>query len=408
MENLKVMDSSKPVGRRFQIIVGSLRDIKVDKNDPSVTVINRGSGYRISLFNKEVIEIIRALVEGYDVKALCRGEYCEMDHSFFPGSSVFEKRACSLGAIIETVSVPDGIGLMLGAGDNPVFNWLHNASERPRDSFLQLGEIVYLNPNHYPKKSILKKDHKGFISRLRWLMPAGLEQVIEVKKEYAKYVNQRSRGLDYKNEEEWEKYLEECRRICKREGVVERKVDEEISSVLKLSHFGESGRVVVFDEFIIASDEIKRKLKVSEGYRFQGKRVYFVKPITAYIGDKKASPKDFGFHIDYHVNGLTLNDHVFIYLDPDFYSKNRAVFRMIEREQKAEFDFVPKTEQNLIPANFLVIPDGKILIAGGAPGTQERLELRLGENNVLTTNKPLPNLLKEGYGIRCITNVICY
>lgn len=401
-----MVDEIQTDGKRFQIVVGSLRDTKVDKNDTSVEVISRGSdGYKVSLFNQDVLEVTDALKKsGYETKALCKGEY-EEDFGWFPWSPAFLERAKSLGADIEYISVPGGIGLMLGVGENPVFNWLHNTSERPRDAFVQLNGKIYLNPDYYPKKSVSKRDHRGFISRMRWLVPGEVRKIEKIKKEENEL---RDIPPDYKDKDKWNQYINECKEIWRKKEKIEKDADKLLTSILQVSPFGEGGRVIAFNDFIIASDVIQRKIKSSRSYRFQGRPVYFVKPIQARIGDVQVSPEDFRFHIDYHVNGLDLDGHAFLYVDPDFYEKNRGVFRRLEREQSVNISCVPKREQHLVPANFLVIPDRRILLPAGMPQSYRSLEQKLGSENVLATKKPLPNLLKEGYGVRCITNVVYY
>ena len=78
----------------------------------------------------------------------------------------------------------------------------------------------------------------------------------------------------------------------------------------------------------------------------------------------------------------------------------------LEREQNAQFVFVDGEETVYIPANFLVLPDGKIFMAKGSPKTEDKIKEVFGEHRVITTKEPIPLSLKKGYGLRCLTNTI--
>lgn len=392
--------------RRFQIIIGSLRDLKKDKEDKS-EIEGYFGRFDTSKFNQDVLGIIAILKrEGYDVKALCKGEFCDLRNLWIPWSPAFSKKAESLGAIIEYVSVPGGISLMLGrGGQNPVFNFLHNASERPRDAFVQIDNKIYLNKDYYPKKIVSERDHRGYISRMRWLVPGELEKVAEVEKEQREYTNI---NINIEDKEKWKQYYDGQKKLHRKVTRIEQEADNYLTLLLQPSPFGEGGRVIVFSDFIIASDEIQRKTHAKKDYRVQDKPVYFVSPTNARIGKFTKKSEEVRFHIDYFVNGIDLSSHSFVYIDPDFYKKNNFVFKRIEKNHNVDICLVPKNEQKFIPSNFLVIPNGKILIPNGTPQTYRCLEQRLGSENVLVTENPLPNLLNEGYGPRCITNIICY
>jgi hypothetical protein len=353
-----------------QIVIGSSRDILLKHKDPKAETHSSflGKSYVLSQVNQDILEIVKVLCEnGYKVKTLCKGV-----SDFFGGwialSPVFSEKSRELGAVNEYVTVPDSFSLSLGPGGNPVFNWLNNASEKPRDAFVQVGKKIYLNNDYYPF-NIDKKTHKGYTARMEWLIaPENPSSSHMSRSSYDKFISK-------------------------------------LESVLEPSPLGEGGKTIVFRDFILASDAIRKKIKPStEEF---GSEIYFLRPISA--GDKKdIISENKRQHIDYHVNGVDLAGHSVILADPSFYKMNSDVFEELQRKHPVKLVFVDESETQSVPANFLVLPDGKVLMPAGAKKTQKTLEEEIGSENVLVTRKRLPHLLKSGYGVRCISNTLAY
>lgn len=95
-------------------------------------------------------------------------------------------------------------------------------------------------------------------------------------------------------------------------------------------------------------------------------------------------------------------------VDPEFYAINKDILEQIRSEQIVEFIYVPNEERARVPANFLVLPDNKILMGAGTPETNKNLASIIGEGKIITTANPIDHLLADGFGIRCITNLINY
>jgi hypothetical protein len=355
--------------KEFQIVIGSSRDELLDYKDPKAQTHNSflRQSHMLSQVNQDILEIVKVLCEnGYKVKTLCKGECDSFEGFWIPQSPVFSEKSKELGAVNESISVPDSISMGLGQGANPVFNWLNNASERPRDAFVQIGKKIYLNKDYYPRR-IDKKTHKGYISRMDWL------------------ISSQPRPLFLSSYEE-------------------ERLDERLEPVLESSPFGEGGKIITFRDFILASDDIRKRIKLNRE-QF-GSEIYFLRPIST--EDKKdIISENKRQHIDYHVNGVDLAGYSMILVDPSFYKKNSGVFEEIQRKHSVKLVFVDENETQSVPANFLVLPDGKTLMPAGTKKTQKILEEELGSENILVTKK-LPHLLKSGYGIRCISNTLAY
>jgi len=138
-----------------------------------------------------------------------------------------------------------------------------------------------------------------------------------------------------------------------------------------------------------------------------GSEIYFLRPISTENKEGEISVNK-RQHIDYHINGMDLKDHSLILVDPSLYKKNLDVFEEIQRKHPVKLVFVDESETQSVPANFLVLPDGKILMSAETKKTQKTLEKEIGSENILVTQKSLPRLLNCGYGIRCITNTLEY
>src|SRR3989344_5527345 len=154
--------------KECQIVIGSSSDILLDYKNPKAETHDSylGTSHMLSDVNKDILEIVKVLCEnGYNVKTLCKGEADSLMGVWAPYSPVFSEKSRELGATNESITV-SGIFAFRGES-NPVFNWLNNASETPRDAYVQIGNKIYLNNDYYPFK-INKKTHRVYISRMEW------------------------------------------------------------------------------------------------------------------------------------------------------------------------------------------------------------------------------------------------
>ncbi len=108
----------------------------------------------------------------------------------------------------------------------------------------------------------------------------------------------------------------------------------------------------------------------------------------------------------YYINGFSCDGTTILVVDPEFLRHNQKFLRSIQRVYGAEVVPVDVRERHKVPANFLALPDGKVLFAADTPRTQRRLETVIGAGKILTTRGPVNDLLQNGYGIRCFTNVV--
>lgn len=226
----------------------------------------------------------------------------------------------------------------------------------PRDSFVQSDDDLYLN------RGILKDYRKGYTN---YNLPTGMYRLLE------RFFNEETKNI-------------------------------------KVSPWGEGGRWIEFNGFIIASSSLKKTLGVKrQDYRFRNKPVFFLEPVAVTIGSELILPHEYRWHIDYGVNGLDLPDNSpLIVIDPLMFENNKRQFSRLEKIFKAESVIIDPSETNRIPANFLSLPDGRLLSSPDAPQTLARIEAIIGRQNVSVTQKPLLHLREERYGIRCITNLL--
>jgi hypothetical protein len=233
----------------------------------------------------------------------------------------------------------------------------------PRDSFVLHDNTLYLNSEIFKKKGVVK--------------PAGIKNT-EIHKWFWK--NGFRRKPDWLNNIRWNYNLK--------------------SIDVVLSKFGEGGLWICLDDFIIASSHVKKRDKF-----FPKKKIYFMEPIAAKIGDKDYIPEDFRNHIDYHVNRYESDDISLLLVDPEFYQRNEVVFDKIAKSYGTEIIMVDSNERHFVPAGFLDLPDGRIMMTPDTPKTYGKLRDRIG-NKIITTPTPIPNLLERLFSLRCATNVI--
>ncbi|MBI2669172.1 hypothetical protein HYX14_05000 [Candidatus Woesearchaeota archaeon] len=184
------------------------------------------------------------------------------------------------------------------------------------------------------------------------------------------------------------------------------------------SPWGEGGCWVDFGQFILASTKLQERLGLkTNDFEWDGTPVYFVSPIgqERTVRYRGSNPLLKGFswaedlndtlgHIDYHVGGLNLSaNETMAVVDPAFYHANREIFKTIEKRYGITLVKIPKEETNACPANFLVLPDHRILMTEDASKTRESME-RIINSSILTVKARA--LLDEGFGPRCATNIL--
>jgi hypothetical protein len=175
------------------------------------------------------------------------------------------------------------------------------------------------------------------------------------------------------------------------------------------SPFGEGGRIVDLGSFIITSSALRGLVRPDLELGGLGKRnvctvdsTQLSEDVHGKIGTNSKT------HIDYFINGFVNRGAPVLLVDPELYEVNSSKLEKLKDEHAAEFIMVDDGERARVPANFLVLPDGRILMAAGTPKTQRRLEEVIGAEMVIATERPIDALLSRGYGLRCFTNVITW
>lgn len=361
---------------KTKILVGSTEDIFSKTEFPGSSFhdhIYKSGHCRLSLYNEEVLDIARTLqLAGYS-PCIVYGMRDLGEYAYVPLCPELIQEAKELG-IPSNGSVERSImGLVKQRG-------LISLSQWPRDFFVQEGGKLYVNSLtlRNPRRSVHYATRKGHGN----LYENGVITLFNI-------IEKIVRTEQISPETPLEK--------------------EMIESIFDSRMWAEGGRWLSFNDFIIVSHVLQRYVPSTldqSNPALSRKSVYFVKPTTVRIGDQQLSPSQFRYHIDYQINGLDTIECPLVLVDPDFYQMNQSVLQQIARNHGVRYVFVAEEERHVIPANFLVLPDRKIVMSPDTPRTKGRLEERIGEENVLTTEKPLKELLRARYGIRCMTNSI--
>jgi len=165
------------------------------------------------------------------------------------------------------------------------------------------------------------------------------------------------------------------------------------------SPLGTGGRVVSGRDFILVQrDPDYGAVKPHADWLEKSGWKVYVMPSPS----RKAQREDVIKHIDLHVGvAPTKNGGHLILANRKYLAENRALFDRIARETGSKIVQVPEKEEALFPTNFLVLPDGKVLMTGGAPKTKALME-KAGIQ--VYTTIPLKETVTLGGGLRCLTN----
>ena len=175
------------------------------------------------------------------------------------------------------------------------------------------------------------------------------------------------------------------------------------------SELGEGGRVVVGNGIALVSDVLKDTKELKELEKRVDK-IYFLPSIKLKLEMKLSPTIDMldedvyreHSHIDLAV-GLVRgrNGEKVMIVDPNYYKDNKELLKRIARETGHRIIKIAKSEAHLRPANFLVLPDGKILM-NKAPKLKRQLEKH--GVDVIMMDRPLKEHIKfTAGGIRCST-----
>ncbi len=169
----------------------------------------------------------------------------------------------------------------------------------------------------------------------------------------------------------------------------------------EVAPFGEGGMSVRFGKSVFASDKLRNDPNVKkmsdQGFRFYflGDGENYYSSLSKILGKKTYLTMD---HVDLFVGvvGKTM------LVEEDFYKSNQGVLREAARENKLNVLFVPKSETDFHPSNFLVLGDNKVLVDKQAKQTIELLKSQGIE--AIPTRVPMRANLAAGGGVRCIAN----
>ncbi len=248
----------------------------------------------------------------------------------------------------------------------------NNPSDKPRDCFMQLGDVIHIPQLYTDKVSewSLKNEHLLELRRSQGMSTGPFEATGWLGNGLPCLLQKRNASLHFKYN----------------------------------SPFGEGGKCINLENFILASSEIR---KHTESVLLD-LPIYYVDPVAGHLLGEIMTPEQHLYHIDYHVNGLIHQGLPLLLVDPLMYAANKDTFTKIEQEQKAETVLVAEEERNRIPTNFLVLPDKKLLFAAGTPKTRRTIESAIGAGNIIETKRPLDHILSHKFGIRCFTNIISW
>ncbi len=327
--------------------------------------------------NRDVLDIVQTLQQGGYNPILLMGE-TEVDHHRWSidapylwqkiggelpdyyGPQQFHEESIKVDYV-----VCDKVSCFLASmrGDSRV-NKPNHPSDRPRDCFMQWGNTVHI-PELYTDEV---SEHLQEFLRRRELPSGPYRATGWLNRRFLELLQERNVTLDFRYN----------------------------------SPFGEGGKGINLERFALVSSQIRPQTEIVP----VDMPCYYLDPVSCYILGETMSPQQHLGHIDYHVNGVIYQDTPLLLVDPEMYTANKDVFERIKKERKAEIIYVAEEERNRIPANFLVLPDQKLLLAGGIPKTKRRIEQIVGAENILETERPLDYLLSHKFGIRCFTNMI--
>lgn len=171
---------------------------------------------------------------------------------------------------------------------------------------------------------------------------------------------------------------------------------------------GRWGRTVFGRDFVIVANPLKAKAR-----RFFNPLSFEVYDLPGFIQEsnpmktrkqRAVNKRVFVYsdHIDMRLN--ILNKEKIILVDSDYLSDNRKAIERIANRTDHLIVEIPHRESKLSPANFLKLPDGKILL-NKAPKTAAKLE----ENGVtvIMPDRPITASPLHHHGsIRCMTTVL--
>ena len=108
-------------------------------------------------------------------------------------------------------------------------------------------------------------------------------------------------------------------------------------------------------------------------------------------------------HIDMVIGLAKGKDHGVMVVDPDYYKKNKELLRAIAKDSGHKIVKIARSEAHLMPANFINLPDGRILI-NHAPKLKRQLEKHgVGVEMMETPISANPSFVYGGP--RCMTNI---
>jgi len=168
---------------------------------------------------------------------------------------------------------------------------------------------------------------------------------------------------------------------------------------VRFSALGTGGRIVGGTNFLLVHEYLRTNHATRgalDDLEKQGCAVYGMPSAKNLRGDLDASHLD----LSLGVAPAAGKRHVIV-VTGGYLSDNRGLLERVARETRSRIVEVPKEEEGLFPANFLVLPDGKVLMTGGAPKTKALME-RAGAR--VFTTIPLKTSPFWGGGLRCVTN----
>jgi hypothetical protein len=168
------------------------------------------------------------------------------------------------------------------------------------------------------------------------------------------------------------------------------------------SWLGEGGKAISLPNRSILANKRLEGLSQVKKLQQEGYRFYFVEDGEAYCPPMSAMLKTPVFERHDHVDlfaGCTGN---VLLVDRNFFEQNRLIFGKIARETNLQIVFVPRAEETLCPANFLVLEPGKILMDRDAKETIALMREKGVE--VIPTAVSMRANRQAGGNVRCIVN----
>ena len=164
-----------------------------------------------------------------------------------------------------------------------------------------------------------------------------------------------------------------------------------------------AGKLLVFSESIKKADASRRK---GIGMlRQHGYAIRFMPPSVEYrlAIDRTKGPSE---HIDLSFNlAATKEGNMLACAYSEYYKYFRGQVDKLVKEIDAQLHVIPEDE-GMIAANFIGLPDGKVVLPEGCPSTQAFFERHLSSSNVFTIKvDALVSNWQEG-GFRCMSNLV--